>query len=186
MSMIKVRRKVSTVIKQRTKKKKGGRDFEFLQPNETYVLFKAIEAGMPPRKAADLAGISSRKYDEWMQRGRKKDPKYSSRCYRFRTKVIKLERQREIEALNAIRNMGNGGLEVTETRIKMIGEKETEIIRTTKNLAPQWQAAAWFLERRCDDYKSEVIDTRTPEERAREINALVLAMKATVPPQKED
>ena len=183
MSILKIRRKASKIIKKQAKKKKrGSRDKEFLREDQKKIIFAAIEAGMPPRKAADLAGIGIRKFDEWMLRGKKTDARYSVRCGNFRRKVKQLEKLREKEALESIRIMGNGGLVQTKTKVKLVSGKEVEKTTTTKTLAPKWQASAWYLERRCDDYKNENLDTKTPEERAMEINALVAAMKATVPP----
>jgi len=143
------------------------------------IVYAAIEIGLPITRCHALIGVSSLIFNGWLEYG--KDPRYR-RFYHFRNKIKKIERERELEALNVIRSCGKGGIKMTKTKVR-IGPKGNEVERVTSTLAPQWTAAAWFLERTIKDiYGKDVpIFTKTPQEYARDIQEASEILLNSVP-----
>lgn len=102
----------------------------------------------------------------------------------FRAKIKSFQAQHERDALSIISKVAKGGYKKTETRITM-GPKGQEIQRKTSTMAPTWQAAAWFLERRYkEEYGKEPFDPlskKTPVEIAAEIKQAADSMFDSVP-----
>ena len=110
------------------------------------IIYKALESGLPQYKAALFAGMSSKGVDQWLARGRRPD-KYNVQYYYFRKKVRKIQAQLEKDSLDVIKKAAEGGTKVTNTVISF-GRNGAEVKRSRKMAGPNWQAAAWFLERK--------------------------------------
>jgi len=146
---------------------------------------EAVRIGMPPNRAAMLAGIPSRTFTSWKDKAKKKEAINHKKYKKFMSRINGLEKERELEALKSIQECGKGGFKLTQTKIKVVGkgdDKETTVETTTKEAAPQWQAMAWYLERLHKKIygKEAEIDTKSPEERAKQIASLVSAMDSTI------
>ena len=103
---------------------------------------------------------------------------------RFRNHVKRIHAMLEIEKINTIRKVAQGGYELTETRIRFNKTGRIAVMKTVKTTGPCWQAAAWFLERRFpEDYgkKKPSVDDVTPGERAVQIKAAFDALMESVP-----
>jgi hypothetical protein len=102
---------------------------------------------------------------------------------------MRIQAKLEIEKLNIIRNVAQGKYKIKKTKVKSNENGEIEIVRTVKTIAPDWKAAAWFLERRYpDEYRRKnQFDTtvipieRTPEEKAAQIKQAFDIMLKSVP-----
>ena len=106
----------------------------------------------------------------------------------FRAKIKSFQAQHERDALRIISKVAEGGYKKTETRITM-GPKGREVMRKVSEIAPTWQAAAWFLERRYkEEYGKEPFDPlskKTPVEVAAEIKQAADSMFDSVPGEPE-
>jgi len=145
------------------------------------VLIEALSAGISITRACGLAGISPDTYRKWLELGKDKSrPTYNY----FRRKVKQIEHKKELEALETIRKAYQGGKRITERKIT-IGPKGIETTVTTKELMPQWTAAAWRLERLYpEEYgrnKQGTDNEKTVEETARDIKAAADILFNTVP-----
>ena len=147
-------------------------------------IYEGVRIGMPMSRAAELAGINKNLFNMWMKRGQ--SPKPYPKFYRFINKLKQIERQREKEALEVIRNCGKGGFETKKTKIKIVGDgdnKQTTVEKTVRQSTPQWQAMAWYLERLHKKYYSReaVVDESTTRDRAKEISDLIAEIDKTIP-----
>jgi hypothetical protein len=139
---------------------------------------------MTRKAACALSGISTRIFSKYMQRGQ--DPlmtKYAN----FRFRVQSIEAQREMDALKVLSRAAEGGYRVLKTKVKQVGVgKKVATIEhehTETTLAPQWHAAAWFLERKQkgDWGRDRTFEDKTAEEFAREIKDATDALFNGVP-----
>lgn len=149
------------------------------------IIYKALEARIPIKRSAELAGINYSTYNKWFNKGLNPD-KYPVH-YCFRRKVQRIQIGHERSALEIINKVAQGGEKITETKITMDGDMNImESTRTVKHRASVWQAAAWWLERRLpDEYaqnKGEQ-DGRSIEETALEIKRTADGMFNSVPLQ---
>lgn len=149
------------------------------------ILFEAIALGLSRQSACAIAGIDRTTFNTYMDYG--KD--HTLKKYRhFRKKIMSLEAKREYDALDVITKCSKGGYKIRKTKIKQ-GIKGMEIERSVSTLAPQWHAAAWFLERKKKDEwgRDAQVMTKTPEEYAQEINQAAMTLWNSVPtaPQEE-
>ena len=150
------------------------------------LLYEALRTGLPIGKAAELAGLDRSTYYRWMQKG--KDKRYPVHV-RFRKHVNRIHAKLELEKLNTIRKVAQGGYELTETRIRFNKSGRVALMKTVKTTAPCWQAAAWFLERRFpEEYgrKKLSVDDVTAAEKAAQIKAAYDALMASVPPMPHE
>jgi len=149
------------------------------------ILFEALSIGMSRVSACALAGISNKTFAQHMDYG--KDPTLT-KYYHFRQKIKKLEAKRQREALEVIRACGNGGLTIRKTKISN-SDKDGFKTETQKiELAPQWQAAAWYLERKDKTNwgRDSVGETKTPNEIAQEVMEAQQALFSSVPLQPDE
>lgn len=150
------------------------------------IFYEAVKKRLPVTRAVELAGISFTAYRRWMNLG--KGMGYPIQR-RFRLKVKKLEAQNEQECLDIIRDAGQGGSKVVETKI-VVGSRGQETTRTWKVQLPQWQAAAWYLERRLRlDYTKDITEAdqkKSAEEIAREVKDALDALSTSVPTDSVD
>lgn len=149
------------------------------------IILEALKAGLSQKRALGLADVDVSTYREWLEKGKDKTrPTYVN----FRKRVKKIEAAIEREALKVIQQAYKGGAEVYETKF-VIRPKGTEITKTTRTLGPNWQAAAWRLERKFfEEYgrNRDLADMgdRSPEEYARDVKAAADLLFGTVPGSK--
>ena len=166
-------------IKRRSGIERKGRAFT---RRKRFIIYEALRAGLPIYRATSLANIGGDTYRKWMQKGKDKNRRIH---YDFRKRVQSIQAGIEREKLDIIRRAAEGGEKVVETKIT-IGPKGKEITKTRKTLSPNWQAAAWFLERRYkEDYGREIFDKRgkdkDAEELAREVKEAADALFKSIP-----
>ena len=146
------------------------------------ILFEAITLGMTRKTACALAGINYQTFSNYMDYGK---DKAFTKHYHFRKKILRLEAQRESQALEVIKEAAAGGKRVKKTKIKSgVKDSFTEITDTT--LAPQWQAAAWYLERKMkkDWGRDSIQDAKTPAEIAHEVIEAQQLINNSIPIQE--
>lgn len=180
--MRKIKRRVKKSKPRKIKRRKSGirkRNSKF-NNRRTKILLSALEMGITRKRACALAGIGNTTFDRWMEQGKDKSrPVFVN----FRKRVKKLHAKQEKEALKAIKQAYKGGTTIRETKM-VIKPKGTEIVKVTKEVGPQWQAAAWFLERRfAEDYgRNKIEDSeRSAEEMARDVKAAADLLFNSVP-----
>lgn len=150
------------------------------------LIYEALRTGLPISKAIELTDLDRSTYYRWMQKG--KDHRYPVHM-RFRNVVLRIQAKLQIEKLNVIRKVAQGNFEIIKTKVKTRQNGDVVIVRTVKNKAPCWQAAAWFLERRFpDEYGKrrkfitvERLEETNPEEKALEIKQAFDAIFQSVP-----
>ena len=149
------------------------------------IIYKALEARIPIKRCAELAGINYSTYNKWFKKGLDPDeyPVHAS----FRRKIQRIQIGHERSALDIINRVAQGGEKITETKITMDGDMNImETTRKVKHRASVWQAAAWWLERRLPDEYAQnrgELDTRSAEETALEIKRTADGMFDSVPLQ---
>lgn len=101
---------------------------------------KHLRLGMPRRAAAAMAGWSSRTLETYLQQGRaaRADGQSDDPKAMFVADVEKAEAQCKRAALAVIFKAANGSPAVLDGNGNVITDEQV----------PQWQAAAWLLERR--------------------------------------
>ena len=115
----------------------------------------SVKTGVPFAAAARLAGVSEGTANEWLYRGKGKDkkrritPQYAA----FAVAIDKAHAVDEAEKVGAIDKAAKGGELVTEkvtikTVTKSNGETMETKVEEKRMTVPNWQAAAWHLERR--------------------------------------
>jgi len=165
------------IIKRRDKPRR----FIAFTRRKRFIIYEALRAGLPISRGAGLAGVTISAFNKWMEKGKDKKRRVH---YDFRKRVKAIQANLERESLEIIRETAKGGNRVSETKIT-IGPKGREITKIKKILPQNWQAAAWFLERRYkEDYGREIFDKRKEkdtEELAFEIKKAADALFQSVP-----
>jgi hypothetical protein len=110
-------------------------------------MVEAVSKGVPYCQAALLAGVDTNTVREWRARGEGRDttrpqtPLYAT----FATALQKAEAANEARQIQVILDAAAGGMVIEEsTTVFPDGRARSTIKRTL----PQWQASAWYLERR--------------------------------------
>jgi len=149
------------------------------------LIYEALRTGLPIGKAMELAGLDRSTYYRWMDKG--KDERYPIHM-RFRRIVKRIQAELQIEKLNTIRKVAEGGYNLRETIIEFDQMGKIVTKKTIKTIPPCWQAAAWFLERRYPkEYGRKRVSARNttpeenPEELAAQIKSALDAMMESVP-----
>ena len=172
------RRSSSTPFTQSTKFTKGRRK----------IIYEGLKAGIPIHRVCGLAGIDVRTYHKWMNKGKKNKNKPSYRAFRKRIKRIEVALEKE--SIDIIRKAARGGNDIVETKITLLDNRPKEITRVKKKANPQWQAAAWWLERRHREDYGRTIDAtmqdRTVEDMALEVRDAVSTLLNSVPSQPDN
>lgn len=158
------------------------------KPRVKKLVYKCYEAGIPSvTRIADIVGIDPASLYFWLDKG--KDPKNVAH-YAFRQRIMRIEARRESELIACIEGCAKGGQLIRETQIRISKIKGKEVKKRIREAAPQWQAAAWRLERwKPDDYglkQPNVNSDETAEDLAMEIQKAALALDASVPEIEEE
>jgi transposase len=115
-------------------------------PDVRQKIVNAVRGGNGRETSARVAGISEATLYGWLDRGRREK---SGQFNEFYEAVQKAEAEAEVEAVLRIRQASIGGQVVsrkTTTRTNRAGETVTRVDETYSR--PEWQAAAWLLERK--------------------------------------
>ena len=115
-------------------------------PEVRQKIVNAVRGGNGRETSARLAGISEATLYNWLQRGRQEK---RGQFKDFNEAVQKAEAEAEVEAVLLIRQAAIGGQVVsrkTTSRTTGAGETVTRVDETYSR--PEWQAAAWLLERK--------------------------------------
>lgn len=133
--------------------------------------------------ACDYAGINYQTHRDWMTKG--KDKKKYPTCAWYRRQIKRTIAEKEIEALNIIREVAKGGERILERKIVFDPEGGKTTTRIIKRKGKVWQASAWYLERlHPDKYGRESTvhaHIETPEEKAQQIKEALDIMTNSVP-----
>jgi len=148
------------------------------------IVYAAVEIGLPITRCHNLIGVNQSTMYTYLKYG--EDPRYK-KFYNFRQKIKKIEKRREIEALKVIRESAKGGFKKVKTQIQT-GDKGNVVTRTESTLSPQWQAAAWYLERKDkSNWGRDIMSqTKSAAELAAEIQEAQLALYNSVPTEEDD
>ena len=175
--MKKKKKKKRPILNRRVPKAIAKRKFTRLNKK---IIYDAIKIGLPRLRSAELAGVDPVTWTTWMNRGKERpDSPYGY----FREKCFALKVEREKEALDIIHKCGNGKFTKTDTTVKKNANGEIEVTKKTSQMYPQWQAEAWYLERRrAKEYAlNKEVTNKTPEEHAKEINDAYNAIIGSIP-----
>jgi hypothetical protein len=143
-----------------------------LTDERSQIIIDAVRNGVPRETAARLAGVAPSTLFLWLSKGQGSTSRYSE----FLESVERAGAEAEEEALEVIRQAARGGA-VLGTR-RYTKRDGTPVVEETR-AKPDWQAAAWYLERAHRDSwtKTDRIDIKlladhvaeteglTPEER---------------------
>ena len=143
------------------KSSKGGRPSK-LTREVTENICKAIRAGNFFGTACQYAGIDESTGYAWMQAAKGEHPrlKQSKQFVEFSEAVKKAEADAEAAAILRIGKAARGGelaTRTTKTVTKVVTKRNGDVEETTTTTVeegktlPQWQADAWFLERKFSD-----------------------------------
>jgi len=156
-------------------------------PRVRTLLYAAIRADLPYKRACEICGVNYRNFNYWMQRG-KTDPEHSIYT-QFRRYIRRIEARKEIQLLEVIDKVAVGNYKIREMEISFSPDKGRSWKTKTKIIRPDWKAAAWRLERKYrDDYGQfdpTVITSKSPEEIAQEIRDATLELERSVPTEEE-
>lgn len=116
-------------------------------------LVKATSAGAPMSVAAGVAGVALRTFESWVARGRDEianrqegePPDPAEQEFVDLVDALEIARaQAAARAVAVIQRSAQGGF-VTEKAVERL--PDGTIRETEKRAAPDWRAAAWYLER---------------------------------------
>lgn len=145
------------------------------------IIYKALEARMSITKAIGLANVSRSTFERWMKKG--EDPS-NENYYKFRNKVEEIRATNEAEALAILEKVQYGNYTITETKVVISEEKGKTVTTIKKKAAPNWSAAAWYLERCCSGYELKPYsdkNEKSSEEIALEIMEAIQSIENSVP-----
>jgi len=173
------RARIKTNCQAQLRRRFGSSNKSLLNRRVKKIIYAALKMGLPLRRCSDLVGVSVNTLGVWMEYGKDSRRK---KFHDFRNKVLRIRIQRELDALKIIKQCGQGSFMKTDTVIKN-GPKGIETITKTTRMYPQWQAEAWFLERRHKkSYGKEVVyDSGSPDEQARKIKEAYDALSNSIP-----
>lgn len=120
-------------------------------------LIQATELGTPMGAAAEYCGISKRAFEDWMRRGHieqgarddGEEPNPVEQKYLdLYERIMEARAKATFQSAALIRKSAIGG-QVTEETTRRYRDHNGEVVeeKTVKRTAPDWKAAAWWLER---------------------------------------
>lgn len=176
-----------STLKRRKGTKNQGEDK--FKPKIRKLIYKCYEAGIPSAtRIADIVGIDPSSLYSWLDKG--KHPDLYPAHYAFRQRIMRIESRREADLIACIEGCAKGGQLIRETQIRISKIKGKEVKKRIREAAPQWQAAAWRLERwKPDDYGLKVASANSDEsaeDLAMEIQKAAMALDASVPDTLEE
>ena len=137
----------------------------------------SISVGLSNQDAATVNGIDRSTFYNWLCRGeteiarvagtRRKIRKREAPFVEFFYAIKKAGPRRKRSLLAHIRSAAQGGALITETRTIKRGKEIVEKVTVEKAAPPQWQAAAWLLERINPEEFSKRIQVRDWREEAK-------------------
>ena len=142
-------------IKRRKTGIKRRRKFNATTRNQIYA---ALEAEIPVKRAVKLAGIDYSTYRTWLKKGL--DSNYPVHAA-FRRRINKILANIEMKKLRTIQKAAEGYLQ-RDKKVKISKRGKTTII-TIRDVAPDWKAAAWILERRYPERYGKAILQNLPD-----------------------
>lgn len=137
---------------------KGGRPARLLDPNVHETIVKAIELGVPISIACQGVGIAEQSYRNWLHRGADENEKRAVDGYEphdteqpyvdFFLAITEARSKAATRNIGLIQKVAAGGI-VTEKTTRKYRDAEGNLVEeeTIKRTAPDWRAAAWYLER---------------------------------------
>jgi hypothetical protein len=182
------RKRKIDVPKRKLKRRAGSDNYKSMPSKLTLrarkIVYAAVEAGLPITRCHSLIGVNQSTMYTYLKYG--EDPRYK-KFFNFRNKIKRIQARREIEALKVIRESAKGGFTKKKTKIQT-GDKGTIVTTTETTLSPQWQAAAWFLERK-DKHnwgRDPVSEGKSAAELAKEIQEAQQLLYNSVPSDNND
>lgn len=145
------------------------------------IIYKALEARLSISRALDLADISRSTFERWKKKG--SDPR-NKEHFDFINKVNEIIANNEKECLRILENAQFGGYQIKETKVVNSAKDGITTTKITKTLAPNWFAAAWYLERCCSGYELKPYSenkNKSVDETALEIMQAIRQIENSVP-----
>lgn len=146
----------------------GGRPTKFTEEVRNRII-NAIQNGLSKEQAAQCAGVSYDSFRRWETKGEQNE---TGEFREFCESLKKARAQLFADCLATLHRARRGGDKVEEVREVIREGRTVERVTTTRIQGPQWQAAAWILERGCPELWSrrsknevELNDKRTPEQK---------------------
>ena len=157
-------------------------------PRVRRLLYAAIKADLPYKRACEIVGVDINNFKYWMERG-KEDKPYSPYT-QFRRYIRRIEARKEKELLSVIDEIAVGKFKIREIEVGFSDKNGSTFKRKIKTAIPQWKAAAWRLERKYPEtyYLNPIKDLQenTPEDIAKGIRDATLALQNSVPSYEEE
>lgn len=145
------------------------------------IIYKALEARLSISRALELADISRSTFERWKKKG---ENPVNREHFLFINKVKEIIADNEKECLRVLEQAQFGGYRIQETKVVVSDKDGRTVTNVTKTLAPNWTAAAWYLERCCKGYElkpySENTD-KSSEEIALDIMQAIREIETSVP-----
>lgn len=122
----------------------GGRPTKFT-PETRQKILTALTNGNTYEASAQYGGIGYAIFRQWLKRG---EEEAEGEFLEFLEAVKKAEAQAEVASIARIRSAASGQRVIKSETVRVTTDGEQITEREYQYVPPQWQADAWFLERR--------------------------------------